>query len=222
MSAGGFTARDKYYSGRTAWEQAEFTPARTALIVVSPHVKRDAGLLSDLADRGHDCTYLSDRLNTTVVPNTSSLIEAFAGAGSAVAHVRAGGIPKGHDRADAHDFSAGHEYDLVTQVDQGHLIVTKLGIGGFTIPDLDQHLRSKGISTVFYAGVLSDLGVLQSVAAGMELGYAGYMVADATGTLSEERQYACEETAASMAECVSAKEAIALLLARAPAVRKGR
>jgi nicotinamidase-related amidase len=68
--------------------------------------------------------------------------------------------------------------------------------------------------------VLSDLGVLQSAAAGLHLGYAGYVVADATATLSADRQYTFEETAASTAKCISTREAIALLLTSATAVRK--
>jgi nicotinamidase-related amidase len=220
VSTDGRTSRHKLSAADTTWERAKIHPARTALVVVGMvhQATPGMGLLKQLADRGVDCSYLSDRVDNTVVPNITSLIHAFLTAAATVALVQVGEITDGprdtpQPGQEHRAVDTDQQYDVVAALDsvKGNLTLTKLGPGGFTTPDLDQHLRRAGVDTVFYTGVMSNGCVLQTMTSGFGLGYDGYLVTDATATLTEPLQAATEAAAASMAKCISAKEVFSLL-----------
>ena len=75
----------------------------------------------------------------------------------------------------------------------GDISLIKTGSGGFGTSNLDSHLRNMGIRNVLYTGVITNGCVLLTLAAGFDLGYNGYLVADATATFSQRWQDLTEE-----------------------------
>ncbi|MGQ2928888.1 MAG: isochorismatase family protein, partial [Sphingopyxis sp.] len=73
-------------------------------------------------------------------------------------------------------------------------------------------LRREGIATILYAGVVTTACVLLRVAAGFDLGYRQYLVADCTGTLSARDQEDAERLIGNyLAEIVTAADAVAAM-----------
>lgn len=79
-------------------------------------------------------------------------------------------------------------------------------------------LRNLGVRTVLYAGVVTNACVLLTVAAGYDLGYRQYLLADCTAALSDEDQHYAERFMDNyMAQAVTAAEAVQALRAAAAA-----
>ena len=73
-------------------------------------------------------------------------------------------------------------------------------------------MRARGVDTVLYTGVATNVCVLLTVSAGFDMEYKGYLVTDATGTFSDELQSAAELVMGSMtATLTTTDEAIATL-----------
>jgi nicotinamidase-related amidase len=232
MSQEGFSASGTLGGFELAWNRATSEPETTALVIVdmvNHQVTPGTGLIKQLTDSGVDCDYLVERVNSTVIPNTARLLAAFRDLGAAIAFLRVGGIttslrdtlPSGrHGVRQWGAIDGDWPCEVVPSLapQKGELSLIKLGSGGFTTSNLDQHLRFMGIKTVFYTGVLSNVCVLLTMGAGFDLGYDGYMVTDATATLSGELQFATEQiVSAVMAKCVSTADALEMLKTRAPA-----
>jgi nicotinamidase-related amidase len=212
-------------------EHAGVHQAGTALVVVSMTSQRPnavaGGLLKYLTDRGVDCRYFSARADAVAIPNSRLLMSAFLRAGAAVALVQVsqvGHIPQPDQRRGRTLRPNGDDerYDVIATQDSatGSLTMTKIAPGGFAAPDLDQHLRRLGVQTVFYAGFMTTDSVLLTMTSGLDRGFHGCLVTDATAALTQPLQVAGEAAAASIGQCVTSKEAIAMLT-RAPSVAHG-
>jgi nicotinamidase-related amidase len=96
--------------------------------------------------------------------------------------------------------------------------VVKSASGAYNSSDLDRVLRSLGVRTVLYAGVVTNACVLLTVAAGYDLCYRQYLLADCTAALSDEDQHYAERFMDNyMAQAVTAAEAVQALQAAAAA-----
>jgi biuret amidohydrolase len=99
----------------------------------------------------------------------------------------------------------------------GDISLVKTGSGGFLTSNLDNHLRNMGIRHVLYTGVITNGCVLLTLAAGFDLGYYGYLIADATATFSQRWQDMTEEmVGVYMARVVTTSQIIEQLQAANP------
>jgi nicotinamidase-related amidase len=222
----GVSSRDDATGFEHRWTRAEIVPAASVLVVVdmvNHQVTPGMGLLQDFEHGGIDCSYLIKRVRSTVIPNTARLLEGFRQQQGHVAFLRVGavaghagdGLPAIQEslaRWDAYDGTWACEVVPELAPHPGELSLLKLGSGGFTTSNLDQHLRHLGVKSVFYTGVISNVCVLLTMAAGFDLGYDGYMVTDATATMSSELQETTEGlVGVFMAQTVSTDEALRLI-----------
>ena len=189
-----------------------FDPARTALVLV------------DLINWQVDpADHLLARFADTIGPNLELLLPAARRAGVRVVHARlASRHPDYGDivpalrpyvqAAGAYDGSLAAMPIAEVGDEPGDLSVVKSGSGAFGGTELDFLLRREGIDTILYAGVVTTACVLLSVAAGFDLGYRQYLVADCTGTLSARDQEDAERLIGNyLAEIVTAADAVAAM-----------
>jgi len=205
-----------------------FDPARTALVLVDLinwQVDPAGPSIAAMRAAGHDerADYLLERFADVIAPNLKSLLPAARRAGVRVVHARlAGRHPDYADivpalrpyvkAAGACDGSPAAAPIAEVGDEPGDLSVVKSGSGAFGGTELDFLLRREGIDTILYAGVVTTACVLLSVAAGFDLGYRQYLVADCTGTLSARDQADAERLIGNyLAEIVTAADAAAAM-----------
>lgn len=205
-----------------------FDPCRTALVLVDLinwQVDPDGPSIGAMRAAGHDerADYLLGRFADVIAPNLKSLLPAARRAGVRVVHARlASRHPDYADivpalrpyvkAAGARDGSPAAAPIAEVGDEPGDLSVVKSGSGAFGGTELDFLLRRERIDTILYAGVVTTACVLLSVAAGFDLGYRQYLVADCTGTLSARDQEDAERLIGNyLAEIVTAADAAAAM-----------
>jgi nicotinamidase-related amidase len=85
--------------------------------------------------------------------------------------------------------------ELVPQAaaQEGDLIVTKKQWGAFYGTDLEQQLRRRGIRTIIFTGIATNIGVESTARAAFDLGFELLFVEDAmSGISAEEHRFTCE------------------------------
>jgi nicotinamidase-related amidase len=85
--------------------------------------------------------------------------------------------------------------DLVPEAaaQESDLIVTKKQWGAFYGTDLEQQLRRRGIRTIAFTGIATNIGVESTARAAYDLGFELLFVEDAMSSISaEEHQFTCE------------------------------
>jgi nicotinamidase-related amidase len=188
---------DDVFNRKKIRSRPSIDPARTAVLVIDMvewQVPR-----SDRPDLPREMAYYAERLETVVIPRTRELIAAGREAGATIAYVRCGAA-----RFDAMDaipqfrevlvqrgaFEGTRQTAVIPELapQPGDIDLLKTGTGAFTSTALDQRFRNVGIEHVLYTGVITNACVLASLTAGFDLGYYGYMVADATATVSPDIQ----------------------------------
>lgn len=205
-----------------------FDPARTALVLVDLinwQVDPSGPSVAAIRAAGHPerADYLLARFADTIGPNLELLLPAARRAGVRIVHARlASRHPDYADivpalrpyakAAGARDGSLAAAPIAEVGDEPGDLSVIKSGSGAFGGTELDFLLRREGIDTILYAGVVTTASVLLSVAAGFDLGYRQYLVADCTGTLSARDQEDAERLIGNyLAEIVTAADAAAAM-----------
>jgi len=172
-------------------------PARTAVVVidmVNHQLTPGQGMLRMVAENGHDTDYYRERCERLVIPNLKRLLPAVRAAGATVAYVR--GASFRSDCSDAiptiqavRSSWGAVEGEWASEViealrpEPGDINLPKPASGAFSA-NLDRPLRSLGIEHLLYTGVATNRCVLCSVTAGFDLGYRGYLVADAAAASS--------------------------------------
>lgn len=133
-------------------------PARTALVLV------------DLMER-IVALPLEPRKGTEVLRAAEELAAAFRAAGAPVVLVRVerGGVA---EQPPGSGLAAGLARD-------GDLEIVKRTIGAFQGTDLDQRLRERGVRTLVFGGIATNLGVESTARAAGDLGYDLVFVEDA-------------------------------------------
>ncbi|WP_329332736.1 isochorismatase family protein [Streptomyces sp. NBC_00663] len=138
-------------------------PARSALVLV------------DLMDR-IVALPLEPRKGAEVLTTARELAGAFRAAGAHVVLVRVErpGVP---EQPPGSGLVAGLAED-------GDVEVVKRTIGGFQGTDLDECLRERGVTTLVFGGIATNLGVESTARAAGDLGYDLVFVEDAMAALT--------------------------------------
>ncbi|MFC8343629.1 isochorismatase family protein [Streptomyces sp. NPDC057280] len=138
-------------------------PARSALVLV------------DLMDR-IVALPLEPRKGTEVLGTAQELATAFRSAGAHVVLVRVErpGVP---EQPPGSGLVAGLAGD-------GDIEVVKRTIGGFQGTDLDERLRERGVTTLVFGGIATNLGVESTARAAGDLGYDLVFVENAMAALT--------------------------------------
>ena len=138
-------------------------PARTALVLV------------DLMDR-IVALPLAPRKGTEVLLTAQELADSFRGAGALVVLVRV-------ERPGVAEQPSGS--GLVQGLArEGDVEIVKRTIGAFQGTGLDDRLRERGVTTLVFAGIATNLGVESSARAAGDLGYDLVFVEDAMAALT--------------------------------------
>ncbi|MEX1657595.1 isochorismatase family protein [Streptomyces pseudovenezuelae] len=138
-------------------------PARSALVLV------------DLMDR-IVALPLEPRKGTEVLTAAQELATAFRAVGAPVVLVRV-------ERPGVTEQPPGS--GLVPGLAHpGDIEIVKRTIGAFQGTDLDARLRERGVSTLVFGGIATNLGVESTARAALDLGYDLVLVEDATAALT--------------------------------------
>lgn len=184
--------------------QFALCPATTALVVVDLQYatgSREHGLGRLLAAQGRlaDAAYRFDRIDRLVIPNTRRLADAFRRLGAQVVYVTYGAQrPDGAD-VPRHlrelvvatgNVAGTREHEIVDELKPrpGELVLNKTTMGAFASTGLDSHLRSMGVSEIVVTGVSTNNCVGMTAMEACDRQYGVALVADATGTCSDEMQ----------------------------------
>ncbi|MEU1705167.1 isochorismatase family protein [Streptomyces sp. NPDC005706] len=138
-------------------------PRRTALVLV------------DLMDRVVALP-LEPRKGTDVLTTAEELATAFRAAGALVVLIRVE-RPTVAEQPPGSGLVAGLRRD-------GDVEVVKRTIGGFQGTGLDERLRERGVRTLVFGGIATNLGVESTARAAADLGYDLVFVEDAMAALT--------------------------------------
>ncbi|MEU2280433.1 isochorismatase family protein [Streptomyces sp. NPDC013178] len=138
-------------------------PARTALVLV------------DLMDR-IVALPLEPRKGADVLAVAEELADAFRAAGALVVLVRA-------ERPGVAEQPPGSGL-VAGLLHEGDMEIVKRTVGGFQGTGLDELLRRRGVTTVVFGGVATNLGVESTARAAGDLGYDLVFVEDAMAALT--------------------------------------
>jgi nicotinamidase-related amidase len=149
--------------------------------VVSLDPRLSALLTIDLMDR-IVALHLAPRPGAEVVERSLSLAAAFRQAGSTVVPVRV-------ERPNVAEQPPGS--DLVAGLGlPGDLVVVKRSIGAFHKSGLDELLRERGVDTLVFTGIATNLGVESTARVASDLDYELLLVEDAMAALSADEHQA--------------------------------
>jgi len=138
-------------------------PARSALVLV------------DLMDR-IVALPLEPRKGTEVLNAAGELASAFRAAGAPVVLIRV-------ERPGIAEQPAGSEL-VAGLAKDGDIEVVKRTIGGFQGTDLQDRLHERGVTTLVFGGIATNLGVESTARAAGDLGYDLVFVEDAMAALT--------------------------------------
>ena len=177
---------------------------KVALIVVDLQYasgSRHHGLGRHLEAQGRlaEAAYRFDRIEQLVVPNTKRLLDGFRQVGARVVYLTLGSEVPGY--ADAppslrgffeatNNHAGAREHEIVDEIAPlpGEPVVNKTTQGAFASTGIDSLLRSMGVEQLVMVGVSTNNCVETTAREAVDRGYSALMVADATGTCSEEFQ----------------------------------
>ncbi|MFI6403712.1 isochorismatase family protein [Streptomyces sp. NPDC050548] len=144
-------------------------PARTALVLV------------DLMDR-IVALPLEPYKGTEVLSAAEELAAAFRSAGALVVLIRV-------ERPGITEQPSGGGL-VAGLAGEGDLEIVKRTIGGFQGTGLDEHLRERGVDTLVFGGIATNLGVESTARAAGDLGYQLVFVEDAMSALTDAEHQA--------------------------------
>ena len=181
-------------------------PARTALVVIDMQNatgNRHMGLGKLLAERGEadSARYRFDRIEQVLVPNIQRLLAHFRSTGGKVIFITYGANAPDASDAPPHMASiikatnniAGQpEHEIVEGLrpNSGEIVLHKPTQGAYRSTALDSTLRALGVDTLITVGVSTNNCVAMTSMEACDLQYRVVVVADSTGTDSDQMQEA--------------------------------
>lgn len=200
------TARPTTARPSTVFEGLGADPSTAAIVVtdmVNHQVDPGRGMLELLRQNGAAVEYFVQRIEEVVTPNHQQLLKAARSAGMPVVFTTIGGARRDYLDLNPNLRHIGgwgarlgtSDTEVISAIDIGEddIILGKSGSSSFHTSPLDSCLRNMGVKSVFYTGVITNGCVLASALAGFDLGYRGYLVSDATATMSDHWQRTAEE-----------------------------
>lgn len=158
------------------------------------------------------------RPGAEIVASAARLADAFRANHLPVVLVTVSGSPSGRtdEASPIRSFPAGWD-TLVDELDghpEDHRVVKRTR-GAFVGTDLEQSLRSHGVTQIVLAGIATSAGVESTARHAFDLGFTIAFVADATTDRSAEAHaHSLERVFPRFGEITTADEVIALLAAR--------
>ena len=132
-----------------------------------------------------------------IVSRTAELARGFRAKGLPVVLVNVTGAAPGRTETPRHAFSLPPDWaELVPELEQqaSDKTVTKQRWGAFLGTDLDEFLRSQGVTQIFLTGVATSIGVESTARSAYDLGYNVALVVDAmTDRTAEAHQWCLEK-----------------------------
>jgi nicotinamidase-related amidase len=151
-----------------------------------------------------------------VVDRTRELLDAFRAKNLPVVLVNVAGRAPGRTEQGPRSsipFAEGWT-DLLPALDQqpNDIVVTKRSWGAFATTDLEQQLKSRGVTQVVVTGVATSVGVEATARQAYEQGFNVTLATDAMTDLHEEsHQYSLTNVFPRLGETGSTKEILSLL-----------
>lgn len=179
-------------------------PRTTALIPIDVQYasgSRTLGMGAYLASQGalEQASYRFDRIDQLVVPNTLKLLTAFRAMGATIIHVTVGS--ERADYSDAprhvkaffemcHNTAGRREHEIVDELKPlpGETVINKTTMGAFASCNLEAVLHQKGIKEIVFTGISTNNCVDTTAREAADRNFCSVLVADATGTCSDEMQ----------------------------------
>ncbi|MCX7178907.1 MAG: cysteine hydrolase [Proteobacteria bacterium] len=195
-------AKPQYIDAFT--QSFSLNPRTTALIPIDIQYasgSRTLGMGAYLAKQGalEQASYRFNRIDTLVVPNTLKLLTAFRAMGAHVIHVTVGS-----ERADFSDSprhvraffemcnntAGSREHEIVDELKPlpGETVINKTTMGAFASCNLEQVLHQRGITEIVFTGISTNNCVDTTAREAADRNFCSVLVADATGTCSDEMQ----------------------------------
>jgi nicotinamidase-related amidase len=129
-----------------------------------------------------------------VVSRSVKLVKAFREAGKTVVLVNVSAPAPGRTDAGRRNFAFPDGWtELIPELEQqtGDLLITKQRVGAFLGTTLDEDLKKRGVTQVFFCGVATGSGVESSARSAFDLGYNVVFVSDAMADMSPEIHANC-------------------------------
>jgi nicotinamidase-related amidase len=150
-----------------------------------------------------------------VVAKSAEIAKAFRQRGLPVVLVNVAGRAPGRTDAGMPNIPFPPDWtELVPELDQqpSDYLVTKHSFGGFLGTKLDEYLKSRGVTQVFFVGVATSIGVESSARSAFDLGYHVVFVPDAMTDLHEvAHQHSVEKIFPRMGEVETAENVLKAL-----------
>jgi nicotinamidase-related amidase len=153
---------------------------------------------------------------TEIVEPTRALLHAFRGAGLPVVLVNVTGRPPGRTEQGPRStlsFADGWA-DLLPELEQqpDDIVVTKRSWGAFATTDLEEQLKSRGVTQVVVTGLVTSGGVEATARQAYELGFHVTLALDAMTDIREDAQnYSVQKVFPRLGETGSTQEIVAAL-----------
>jgi nicotinamidase-related amidase len=186
---------------------AKLRAEETAIIVidlVNWQAAPNGAVIEFMRKANVDPSYYLNRIHSLVCPNLQRLTDTFRDSGARVIFARCASLqddfadvlPSSRSTfraANARVGTWGCEVIDALKPDRNDLDIVKTGSSCFAGSGLDGFLRNAGIRNVVYTGIVANGCVLLTASSGYDLGYNGFVVADAMATFSDRIQGATEE-----------------------------
>lgn len=153
-----------------------------------------------------------------IVDRSRALLDAFRERGLPIVLVNVAGVAPGRTERPPHSgsFPAGW-IDFIPELDQqpNDIVVTKRTWGAFTGTDLENRLKSMGVTQVVVTGVATGTGVESTARQAYEHGFNVTVVLDAmTDARAEAHDYSIKNVFPRLGETGTAQDVIDLLATR--------
>lgn len=188
----------------------EIEPKSTALIIVDMQYatgSRNEGLGKLLSEQGKSdlVQYRFDRIEDVVIPTLQRLLSFFRENQMAVVYLTMGASLKDYNDALPHlkalfqssnNYVGSAEHRVLEDIkpQQGELVIHKTTVGAFSSTNLDSILWSKGLKSLLFTGVSTNMCVETTARDAADKGFRCTLIEDGCGASAQRYHDATMET----------------------------